>query len=64
MSDKCAGVQSKIPGGSMRVTMDKRHENVKGSGGFNKKSGTRSSTFSTSWHGTTKGKTKHTYKAD
>ena len=64
MSDKCAGPQSKIPGGSYRVSMDKRYENIGDlGGGFNKKSGTRKTQFSDSWSGKTKGATKHTYKA-
>ena len=56
------GKQGKIPGGWMRVSMDKRLENVGDlGGGFNKKSGTRGGSFSDSWQGKTKGGTKHTY---
>lgn len=60
MSDKCAGKQDKIAGGSYRVSMDKRHENVGDlGGGFNKKSGTRKGSFSTSWQGKSKAKNTH-----
>lgn len=57
------GPQKKIPGGYMRVTMDKNLENVGDfGGGFNKKSGTRGGKFQESWSGKTKGATKHTYR--
>lgn len=60
------GNQKKISGGEMNV---RRQKLIDGGGKnkgrqFNHESGTRTSKFSTSWQGTTKGKTKHTYKAD
>ena len=56
------GAQGKIKGSWLRVSMDKRLENVGDlGGGFNKKSGTHSGKFQDSWQGKTKGKTKHTY---
>lgn len=58
------GKQEKIKGDEYRVTMQKTLDtsDTCSDGGFNKKSGTRDTQFSTSWSGRTKGATKHTFK--
>ena len=65
MSIDPVGSQKKIPGSEQSVSRQKLQDGggAKKSygGGFNTKSGTSSTKFSTSWQGTTKGATKHTY---
>lgn len=58
------GKQSKISSNDQAVTHQKLIDGggYKATGGFNKKSNTRDTSFSTSWQGKTKGATKHTFK--